>query len=56
MSGLEVLERLRAAGSGTPVLMLTALTDVPARVRGLGRGRGTTTSPSPSRRRSLSPA
>lgn len=38
MSGLEVLERLRAAGSRTPVLMLTALTDVPARVRGLDAG------------------
>ena len=38
MSGLDVLERLRAQGIKMPVLLLTALTDVPARVRGLDAG------------------
>ena len=38
LDGFTVLRRLRAEGSTTPVLMLTALTDVPARVRGLDAG------------------
>ena len=38
MSGLEVLERLRAAGSGTPVLMLTARSELTDRVNGLDSG------------------
>ena len=37
-SGLEVLSELRKLGRKTPVLLLTALTDVPARVRGLDAG------------------
>ncbi len=38
MSGLDVLEQLRDSGLKTPVLLLTALSDVPARVRGLDAG------------------
>lgn len=38
MSGLEVLAQLRELGRKTPVLLLTALSDVPARVRGLDAG------------------
>lgn len=38
MSGLEVLEQLRSRGVTMPVLLLTALTEVPARVRGLDAG------------------
>jgi two-component system, OmpR family, response regulator MprA len=37
-SGVEVCERLRAGGSTTPVLMLTAHDDVPERVRALDAG------------------
>jgi len=36
--GVEVCERLRAGGSTTPVLMLTAHDDVPERVRALDAG------------------
>jgi two-component system OmpR family response regulator len=36
--GLEVMRRLRAAGSETPVLMLSAIGDVDARVTGLRAG------------------
>ena len=38
MDGLEVCQRLRAAGSGTPVLMLTARDEVEDRVAGLDAG------------------
>lgn len=38
MSGLEVLEKLRGSGDRTPVLLLTALSEVPDRVRGLNAG------------------
>ena len=38
IDGLEVCRRLRAAGSGAPVLMLTARDDVQARVLGLDAG------------------
>jgi DNA-binding response OmpR family regulator len=38
VDGLEVCRRLRAAGSGTPVLMLTARDDVEDRVAGLDVG------------------
>lgn len=38
MSGLEVLERLRAAGIVTPVLLLTAKAEVDDRVSGLDAG------------------
>jgi len=37
-SGIEVCERLRAGGSTTPVLMLTAHDDVAERVRALDAG------------------
>jgi DNA-binding response OmpR family regulator len=37
-SGLDVLRELRAAGNRTPVLLLTALDDVPDRVKGLDLG------------------
>jgi two-component system, OmpR family, response regulator len=36
--GLEIIERLRAAGNGTPVLVLSALGGVDDRVRGLKAG------------------
>jgi DNA-binding response OmpR family regulator len=38
LDGLEVCRRLRAAGSGTPVLMLTARAEVEDRVAGLDAG------------------
>ncbi|MDX1947823.1 MAG: response regulator transcription factor [Pirellulaceae bacterium] len=38
LSGLEIMKRLRAAGSRTPVLMLTALGSVEDRVGGLNAG------------------
>jgi len=38
MSGFEVLEKLRSEKCSTPVLLLTALTDVADRVRGLDAG------------------
>jgi DNA-binding response OmpR family regulator len=38
MDGLEVCRHLRAAGSGTPVLMLTARDEVEDRVAGLDAG------------------
>jgi len=38
LSGLDVLKRLRARGSQTPVLLLTALDGVDDRVRGLDLG------------------
>lgn len=37
-SGLEVCRQLRAAGNQTPVLMLTALDQVPDRISGLDHG------------------
>jgi len=38
MDGLEVVSELRRAGIDTPVLMISALSDVDARVRGLRAG------------------
>ncbi|MBL8850778.1 MAG: response regulator transcription factor [Planctomycetaceae bacterium] len=38
VSGLDVLRRLREAGIGTPVLMLTALGSIDERVQGLQHG------------------
>ena len=38
MDGLEVVSELRRAGVDTPVLMISALSDVDARVRGLRAG------------------
>ncbi len=38
MDGLQVVSELRRAGVGTPVLMISALSDVDARVRGLRAG------------------
>jgi two-component system, OmpR family, copper resistance phosphate regulon response regulator CusR len=38
IDGWEVLKRLRAKGKQTPVLLLTALSDVEDRVKGLGFG------------------
>ncbi|EHR69136.1 response regulator with CheY-like receiver domain and winged-helix DNA-binding domain [Burkholderiales bacterium JOSHI_001] len=38
MDGLDVLERVRAAGVNTPVLVLTARDGVPDRIRGLDAG------------------
>lgn len=38
LSGFEVLKRLRARGSNTPVLILTALEDTQNRVKGLDLG------------------
>lgn len=38
MDGLEVLRRLRAAGINTPVLLLTARSDIEDRVQGLDAG------------------
>ncbi|MEO8351041.1 MAG: response regulator transcription factor [Chthoniobacteraceae bacterium] len=38
LSGLEMLARLRAAGSAAPILLLTARDTVADRVRGLGAG------------------
>jgi two-component system alkaline phosphatase synthesis response regulator PhoP len=38
MGGLSVLEKLRSMGIGTPVMMLTARTDVPTKVRALEYG------------------
>jgi two-component system, OmpR family, response regulator len=38
LDGLEIIERLRAAGNGTPVLVLSALGGVDDRVRGLKAG------------------
>ena len=38
LDGLEVCRRLRAAGIGTPVLVLTARDEVEDRVRGLDAG------------------
>jgi two-component system OmpR family response regulator len=38
LDGLTIIERLRAAGSGTPVLVLSALGGVDDRVRGLKAG------------------
>lgn len=37
-SGLDVLKERRAAGDRTPVLLLTALAEVPERIRGLDAG------------------
>lgn len=37
-SGLGVLKEIRAAGDRTPVLLLTALDDVPDRIKGLDTG------------------
>ena len=38
LSGLEVLQRLRAAGCRTPILLLTAKTEVEDRIQGLDAG------------------
>lgn len=38
LSGLEVLQRLRAAGMKTPILLLTAKTEVEDRIEGLDLG------------------
>ncbi len=38
LSGMEVLEKIRAAGKSTPVLMLTAKNTVPDKVAGLNKG------------------
>lgn len=38
MNGFEVLRRMRAAGNSTPVLMLTARSDLEDRVKGLDAG------------------
>jgi DNA-binding response OmpR family regulator len=38
LSGLEVCRRLRATGSGVPILMLTARSAVPERIEGLDAG------------------
>jgi two-component system OmpR family response regulator len=38
MDGLEIVTALRAAGNNTPVLMISALSDVDERVRGLRAG------------------
>lgn len=38
LDGLQVITRLRAAGVRTPVLMISALTDVDDRIRGLRAG------------------
>ncbi len=38
LSGLEVLERLRAAGSKTPILLLTAKSEIEDRIAGLDLG------------------
>jgi two-component system OmpR family response regulator len=38
LDGLTLIERLRQAGKGTPVLILSALSDVDQRVRGLRSG------------------
>lgn len=38
MEGMELLEELRGRGVGTPVLMITALSDVPTKVRALELG------------------
>lgn len=38
LDGLSLIERLRKAGKGTPVLILSALSDVDQRVRGLRSG------------------
>uniref|UniRef100_UPI00355804BE response regulator n=1 Tax=Pandoraea sputorum TaxID=93222 RepID=UPI00355804BE len=38
LDGLQVITRLRAAGVQTPVLMISALTDVDDRIRGLRAG------------------
>lgn len=38
LDGWQVVERLRAQGDRVPVIMLTGLTDVTHRVRGLGSG------------------
>lgn len=38
MSGIEALEKLRAAGDNTPVLLLTAKTEVSDRIKGLDAG------------------
>ncbi|HEY8026080.1 MAG TPA: response regulator transcription factor [Burkholderiaceae bacterium] len=38
LDGLNIVTRLRAAGIGTPVLMISALSDVDERVRGLRAG------------------
>lgn len=38
LSGIEVLQRLRAAGNNTPVLMLTAKADIADRIEGLDAG------------------
>src|SRR5947209_17920993 len=38
VNGFEVCQRLRGAGAQTPILLLTALDDVPDRVHGLDSG------------------
>ena len=38
LGGLSVLEKLRSIGVGTPIMMLTAHTDVPTKVRSLDYG------------------
>jgi two-component system, OmpR family, response regulator len=38
VDGLSIVERLRALGKGTPVLIVSALTTIDERVRGLRRG------------------
>ncbi len=38
LSGLEVLQRLRRAGSRTPILLLTAKTEIEDRIQGLDLG------------------
>ena len=38
LSGLEVLQKLRAAGCRTPILLLTAKTEVEDRIQGLDAG------------------
>jgi two-component system OmpR family response regulator len=38
LDGMAVLQTLRTAGNGTPILILTALSDVDERVRGLRNG------------------
>lgn len=49
MDGLTIVTHLRAQGISTPILMISALSDVDERVRGLRAG-GMTICQSPSRR------
>ena len=56
IDGIGIIEALRKTGNDTPILILSALSEVDERIRGLQAPAVTITSPSPSPSASLPPA